>query len=83
MDISNFATFLAVGAVSGWIASYLMRGKGFGILGNIITGIFGSIVGGFVFAFIGLTPDSMVGSIITATVGAALLLFIVGYVRSK
>ena len=55
LELSNFVTFLAVGGAAGWLASYLMRGKGFGLLGNILVGVVGSVVGGFVFAFMGIT----------------------------
>jgi uncharacterized membrane protein YeaQ/YmgE (transglycosylase-associated protein family) len=58
-----------------------MKGGGFGLLGNIIVGIIGSVVGGFVFGLLGISAGGLIGSIITATAGAALLLFIVGIIK--
>ena len=73
--------FLVIGAVAGWLAGTLMKGGGFGLLGNIIVGIIGSVVGGFVFGLLGISAGGLIGSIITATAGAALLLFIVGIIK--
>jgi uncharacterized membrane protein YeaQ/YmgE (transglycosylase-associated protein family) len=67
--------------VAGWLAGTLMKGKGFGLLVNIIIGIIGAVLGGFVFSFLGIAIGGLIGSIITATAGAALLLFIVGVIK--
>jgi uncharacterized membrane protein YeaQ/YmgE (transglycosylase-associated protein family) len=77
MDITELLIFLAIGAIAGWLAGTLMKGGGFGLLGNIIVGIIGAVLGGFVFGFLGISAGGLIGSIITATVGAALLLFII------
>ena len=78
MGIVSLVIFLAIGAVAGWLAGTLMKGGGFGLLKNMVIGILGSIIGGFVFGLLGISWGGLVGSIITATVGAVLLLFIVG-----
>ena len=79
MEPTSLIAFLLIGAVAGWLAGQLMRGGGFGLLGNIIVGIIGAFVGGFLFSLVGLSAGSgLVGSLITAVVGAAVLLFIVG-----
>ena len=70
--------YLAIGALAGWLAGNIMKGGGFGLLGNIVVGIVGSMVGGFAFGLLGLSAGGMIGSIVTATVGAVLLLWIVG-----
>lgn len=54
MDVTGLLIFLAIGAVAGWLAGTLMKGGGFGLLGNIVIGIIGAVVGGFVF---GLPPS--------------------------
>jgi uncharacterized membrane protein YeaQ/YmgE (transglycosylase-associated protein family) len=81
MDIQAVIIFLAIGAVAGWLAGTLMKGGGFGLLGNIIIGVIGAFVGGFVFGLLGITAGGLIGSIITSTVGAALLLFLIGLFR--
>jgi uncharacterized membrane protein YeaQ/YmgE (transglycosylase-associated protein family) len=73
--------FLAIGAVAGWLAGTLMKGGGFGLLKNIVIGILGSIIGGFVFGLLGISWGGLVGSIVTATAGAALLLFVLGKIK--
>jgi uncharacterized membrane protein YeaQ/YmgE (transglycosylase-associated protein family) len=73
--------FLVIGAVAGWLAGTLMKGGGFGLLGNIVVGIVGSVFGGLVFSFLGVSAGGMVGSIVTATAGAALLLFIISLIK--
>ena len=81
MDITGLIIFLAIGALAGWLAGILMKGRGFGLLGNIVIGIIGAVFGGYVFRFLGISAGGLIGLIITATVGAALLLFIVGLIK--
>jgi uncharacterized membrane protein YeaQ/YmgE (transglycosylase-associated protein family) len=81
MDITGLIIFLAIGAVAGWLAGILMKGGGFGLLGNMVVGIIGAVVGGYVFGLLGISAGGIIGSIITATVGAAILLFIVRLIK--
>ena len=72
MDYTGLIIFMVIGAAAGWLAGILMKGRGFGPVGNIIIGIIGAIAGGLMFGLLGL-----IGSIVTAIFGAALLLFLV------
>jgi uncharacterized membrane protein YeaQ/YmgE (transglycosylase-associated protein family) len=81
MDLTSLLIFLAIGAVAGWLAGVILKGGGFGLLVNIVVGILGAIVGGFAFGLLGISAGGIVGQIITATVGAVLLLFIVGLLK--
>jgi len=81
MDISELVIFLAIGALAGWLAGTLMKGRSFGLLGNIVIGVIGAVLGGFVFSFLGISAGGLIGSIVTATAGAALLLFIIGIIK--
>lgn len=82
MSVMGLLFWLLIGAIAGWLAGELMRGRGFGVIGNIIVGIVGALVGGFLFDVLGLAPNAgMVGSLITATIGAIVLLFLVGMLR--
>lgn len=78
MEAQSLVMFLVIGAVAGWIAGLLMRGGGFGLLGNIVVGIIGAFVGGFLFGLLGISAGGLAGSLITAVAGAAVLLFVVG-----
>ena len=74
--------WLVIGAVAGWIAGNLMKGGGFGILGNIIVGIVGAMIGGYAFDLLNIEASTnIIGSLITSVVGAVILLFIVGLIR--
>ncbi|MBE0494071.1 MAG: GlsB/YeaQ/YmgE family stress response membrane protein [Thiomicrospira sp.] len=82
MDITNLIIFLAVGALVGWLAGTIMKGSGFGIIGNIIVGIVGAILGGIVFDFLGIIVTSgLLGSIIMALIGAVILLSLIRIVK--
>jgi len=81
MDITGLLIFLAIGAIAGWLAGNLIKGGGFGLFGNIVIGIIGAVVGGFVFGLFGITAGGIIGSIVTATVGAALFLYVVSIIK--
>lgn len=81
MDIISLLVFLAVGALAGWLAGIIMKGRGFGVIGNIIVGIVGAVLGGFIFGWLGITTGGLLGAIIMATIGAVILLFIIGLVK--
>ena len=73
--------WIIVGAVAGWLAGLLVKGYGFGIVGNIIVGILGAGIAGFLAPSLGLYTASTGGNIIAATLGAIILLFLIGLVR--
>lgn len=81
MAIESILAFLLVGGVAGWLAGKLMKGGGFGIMGNIVVGIVGAFIGSFVFGAVGIRADGIIGSIVIATVGASILLFVVGVIK--
>ena len=82
MDLLSIVLWIVIGALAGWIAGELMRGHGFGLIGNIVVGIVGAFIGGLLFSALGLGLGlGIVGSLITAIVGAVVLLFVVGLVR--
>jgi uncharacterized membrane protein YeaQ/YmgE (transglycosylase-associated protein family) len=81
MDISNFILTLLIGALAGWLAGKILKGRGFGAIGNIVIGILGAVMGKFLFGFLGITAGGMLGSLITATVGAIVLVYVVGLIK--
>jgi uncharacterized membrane protein YeaQ/YmgE (transglycosylase-associated protein family) len=76
MDIQTLLIILAIGAVAGWLAGIIMKGSGFGLLGDIVIGIIGAFIGGFLFGLLGLAAVGLIGRIISATVGAVVLIFV-------
>ena len=82
MDLMNLLILALIGAVIGWLAGQLMRGAGFGVIGNIIVGILGTMLGGFLLGnMLSITGNALVNQIITGTVGACILLFIVSLIK--
>ena len=81
MSVTELLIFLAIGAVAGWLAGTLMKGGGFGLLGNIVVGIIGALIGGFVFGLLGITAGGIIGAIIVSTVGAVILLFAIRLIK--
>ncbi len=81
MDITAILIMLAIGAVAGWLAGNLIRGGGFGLIGNIVVGLIGSVVGTFIGGLIspkiGLAVPEIVNTLIWSTLGAVILLFII------
>jgi uncharacterized membrane protein YeaQ/YmgE (transglycosylase-associated protein family) len=72
---------ICIGILAGFLAGKIMRGRGFGLLLDLLIGIVGSILGGAVFGLLGLYSSGIIGSLITATFGAVLLLYIVRHIR--
>ncbi|MFZ9310330.1 MAG: GlsB/YeaQ/YmgE family stress response membrane protein [Arenimonas sp.] len=73
--------FLAIGALAGWLAGVIMKGGGFGLIGDIIVGILGSFLGGWLLPKVGLNFGGEFGGFITAVIGAVILLFIVRLIK--
>jgi uncharacterized membrane protein YeaQ/YmgE (transglycosylase-associated protein family) len=70
----NLLWFLLIGIAAGWLASPIMKGGGSGLVTDLIMGVIGSILGGFLFGLLGLSADGALGSLVTATVGAIVLI---------
>ena len=78
LDPGGVIAWLVVGAIAGWLAGQFMKGRGFGLLGDIIVGVIGAFLGGYLFRAAGLEiGHGLIGSLIIAFIGAVLLLFIV------
>lgn len=82
MSIEVLIVTLLIGAVSGWLAGQLIRGFGFGLAGNIVLGIVGAFVAGAVLPRLGISFGSgLLGAILHATFGAALVLFLIRLIK--
>jgi uncharacterized membrane protein YeaQ/YmgE (transglycosylase-associated protein family) len=77
----SILAWIIIGAVAGWLAGVLVKGYGFGLVGNIVIGILGAGVAGLLAPRLGLYTESTAGNIVAALLGALLLLFIAGLVR--
>ena len=84
MEPQSLIVFLLVGLVAGWLAGKLVRGGGFGLIGDLIVGVIGAVIGGWLLPKIGVTAivnQPIVDAIIFATIGAVILLFILRLIK--
>ncbi|WP_288901930.1 GlsB/YeaQ/YmgE family stress response membrane protein [uncultured Sneathiella sp.] len=84
MGLESLLIFLLIGAVAGWLAGLIIKGFGFGLIGNIIVGIIGAFLAGFILPQVGIDiGGGILGAIIHATIGAVLFLFIIKLIKSR
>ncbi len=82
MSTESLILFLIIGLCAGWLAGKIMKGGGFGLVGDLIVGVIGALLGGWVFGLLGIGAYGLLGSLIVATIGAMLLLFLVRLIKS-
>lgn len=82
MDLTSLLIWLIVGGIAGWLAGQIMKGGGFGLVGDIIVGIVGAVLAGAVLPKLGIViGGGILGMIINALIGACLLIFLIRLVR--
>lgn len=82
MGIESLIIFILVGAIAGWLAGQLVKGYGFGLLGNIVVGIVGAFIAGLLFPAIGISlGGGLIAAIIHATIGAVILLVLIRLIK--
>lgn len=81
MELRHLLILLIVGILAGWIASLLVKGRGLGLLGDMVVGVIGAFIGGFLFNFLGIVTTGILGLLIAAIVGAVVLLLIIKLIR--
>ncbi len=77
--------WIIVGLIAGWLAGLIMKGGGYGLIGDLILGLIGAVVGGWLFGLImpSAEPTGLIGSIIVATIGAVVLVAIVRLISGR
>lgn len=82
MTIESLLIILFIGAVAGWLAGVIVKGYGYGLLGNIVIGIIGAFIAGYILPRVGLSIGAgIVGAIIHATIGAVILLLVIRLIK--
>jgi len=76
MTTEQWIWFLLVGLIAGWLAGKVMRGAGYGLIGDLIVGVLGALLGGWLFGKLGIAVGGLLGAIITAFVGALILVWV-------
>ncbi|MBX3577475.1 MAG: GlsB/YeaQ/YmgE family stress response membrane protein [Rhizobiaceae bacterium] len=83
MTAQSIIVFLIIGAIAGWLAGLIVKGFGFGLIGNIVVGIVGAFIAGWLFPYVGLAfGGGVLASILHATIGAVILLVLIRLVKS-
>ena len=79
MTLEALIIWLVIGAVAGWLAGQIVKGYGFGLVGNIVVGIIGALIAGWLLPLIGFAVGGgIIAAIINAVIGAVILLFVIG-----
>lgn len=82
MEAQSLVAILIIGGLAGWLAGLIVKGYGFGLIGNIVVGIVGAFVAGWIFPMLGLGfGGGILGSIIHATLGAVIVLFLIRLIK--
>ena len=82
MDLEAIIIWLIIGAIAGWAAGQIVKGYGFGLIGNIVVGIVGAVIAGWLLQQLGiLIGGGILAAIINAIIGAVILLVLVGMIR--
>ncbi|HEV2205797.1 MAG TPA: GlsB/YeaQ/YmgE family stress response membrane protein [Candidatus Acidoferrales bacterium] len=74
---------ILIGIFAGFLAGHVVRGKGFGLLMDLLVGIVGSILGGWLFSLVGLAAYGLIGRLFTAFIGAVILLWLLRALKRK
>jgi len=83
LDPLSIVLWLVIGLVAGFLASRVMRGGGYGVVGDIVVGLIGALIGGFLAGLLGLGQFGLIGSIIVAFIGACILIAILRAVSGR
>ena len=83
MTVESLIMVLIIGGLAGWIAGLLVKGKGQGIVLNIVVGIVGAFLGTWIFGFFGIVAGGFLGQLVTAIVGAVVLLGLLALIRKS
>lgn len=79
----NFIYFILIGALAGWTSGKLIKGESFGLLGNIIVGIVGGVLGGWIFNQMGISEPNLIYDLAAAVVGSVVFLLVIGLIKRK
>ena len=84
MDAHGIIAWIIIGGIAGWLAGLIVRGGGFGIIGDMVVGVLGAIIGGFLLPQVGLShlvTIPIINQIVVATIGAVILLLLLRLLR--
>lgn len=83
MSTEHLLLFLVIGILAGFLAGKIMKGSGFGLIGDLVIGVIGAFIGVWVFGLLGISSGGIIGLLIAAVVGSLILLFVIRLAKSK
>jgi uncharacterized membrane protein YeaQ/YmgE (transglycosylase-associated protein family) len=81
MSGTGLIWFLLIGLIAGWLAGRVMRGGGYGVIGDLVVGVIGALLGGWLFGLLGISAGGLIGALITAFIGAVVLIGLLRLIR--
>lgn len=81
MTTNQWIWFLLIGLIAGWLAGKVMRGAGYGLVGDLVVGVLGAFLGGWLFGVLGIAVGGLIGALVTAFVGAVILVWLLRLVK--
>ena len=79
----EFLWFILIGIAAGWLAGQIMKGGGYGLIGDLIVGVIGALLGGWLFGLAGISSAGLIGQLIVATIGAIVLIVLLRLIKKK
>ncbi len=83
MSTEHLLLFLVIGVVAGFLAGKIMKGSGYGLVGDLIVGVIGAFIGVWVFGLLGIAAGGILGLLVASVVGALLLLYVIRLVKKR
>jgi uncharacterized membrane protein YeaQ/YmgE (transglycosylase-associated protein family) len=81
MHLRALVLTLLFGALAGWISGLITKGRGFGVVGNVVVGIIGAFLGTFCFGLLGIAATNVIGQLIFAVLGALLFIWLLRFIK--
>jgi uncharacterized membrane protein YeaQ/YmgE (transglycosylase-associated protein family) len=78
-----FLWFILIGIAAGWLAGQIMKGGGYGLVGDLIVGVIGALLGGWLFGLAGIAAGGLIGQLVVATIGAIVLILVLRLIKKK
>ena len=79
----EFLWFILIGIAAGWLAGQIIKGGGYGLIGDLIVGVIGALLGGWLFGLAGIAAGGLIGQLVVATIGAIVLIVLLRLIKKK
>ena len=79
----EFLWFILIGIAAGWLAGQIMKSGGYGLVGDLIVGVIGALLGGWLFGLAGIAAGGLIGRLVVATIGAVVLILLLRLIKKK